>query len=282
MVAGDGGWPSAYCASVTILHLLDNLPEAIVHRPGRVWNVFARSLGEQGADGRTALAWQWAFAGNCPSPATLCTPFGRPPDRGELLTEASAAAELAAPGNDPGGQVMHARLVLQWLAGVLNAVPLWNGGPQSPHVTDGAMSPRGPAAMEEAYHWSLLACSRYPRPGETGSEEAWRVFGWAYGARQLLAWACGEEPVGPLSGLHATGRPSLYEMSLDVRRAMTTLDHARNDGQSTLAGRMEAIMETFLWLTGWNMQPPIDAEGRVVVGSCSDRAMPRQADAVKQ
>jgi hypothetical protein len=262
---------------VAILQLLDHLSEAIVHRPGRVWNVLARSLGEQGADGRTALAWRWAFAGDCPSPITLRTPIGRPPDRRELLTEASAAAELAAPGNDPGGQVMHARLVLQWLVGALNAVPLWNGGPQSPHVTDGAMSPRSLAAMEDVYHWSLLACSRYPRPGETGSREAWRVFGWAYGARQLLAWVCGEEPDGPLSGLHVTGRPSLYEMSLDVRRAMTILDHARNDGQPTLAGRMEATMETFLWLTGWNTQPPIDCQGRVTSGSYSDHAMPRSA-----
>jgi hypothetical protein len=174
MVAGDGGWPSAYSARVAILHLLDHLPEAIAHRPGRVWNVFARSLGEQGADGRTALAWQWAFAGDCPSPVTLSTPMGRPPDTGELLTEASAAAELAAPGNDPGGQVMHARLVLQWLVGALDAVPLWNGGPESPYVTDGAMSPRGSAAIEEAYHWSLLACSRYPRPAETGSGQRGR------------------------------------------------------------------------------------------------------------
>ena len=140
MVTCDGGLPSAYRGSVAILDLLDHLPEAIVHRPGRVWNVLARSLGEQGADGRTALAWQWAFAGDCPSPVTLCSPLGRPPDRGELLTEASAAAELAAPGNDPGGQVMHARLVLQWLVGALDAVPLWNGGPESPHVTDGATS----------------------------------------------------------------------------------------------------------------------------------------------
>ena len=56
---------------------------------------------------------------------------------------------------------------------------------------------------------------------------------------------------------------------------MTTLDHARSDGQPTLAGRMEATMETFLWLTGWNVHAPIDAEGRVVIGSCSDRAMLR-------
>src|SRR5215467_7232096 len=88
---------------VAILHLLDHLPEAIVHRPGRVWNVFARSLGELGADGRTALAWRWAFTGACPSPISLTSPLDRPPDRGELLSEASAGVELAAPGSDPGG-----------------------------------------------------------------------------------------------------------------------------------------------------------------------------------
>jgi hypothetical protein len=112
---------------VAILHLLDHLPEAIVHRPGRVWNVFARSLGEQGADGRTALAWRWAFTGACPSPVSLTSPLGRPPNRCELFSEV-ATAELTAHGSDPGGQVMHARLVLQWLAGALDAVPLWTPG----------------------------------------------------------------------------------------------------------------------------------------------------------
>jgi hypothetical protein len=31
---------------------------------------------------------------------------------------------------------MHARFVLQWLAGELDALPLWNGGPSDPHITD--------------------------------------------------------------------------------------------------------------------------------------------------
>jgi hypothetical protein len=246
---------------VAILHLLDNLPEAIAHRPGRVWNVFARSLGEQGADGRTALAWRWAFTGACPSAVSLSPPLGRAPDRSELLSEAIADAELAAPGSDPGGQVLHARLVLQWLVGELDAVPLWNAGPQCPHATEGAAMPRTPAAIEEAYHWSLLACSRYSRPGEAGSDEASRTFGRAYGARGLLAWACGEESSGPLSGLRTTGRPTLYEISLDVRRAMTALDHARNDDLPTMVGRMEATMKTFLWLAGWDAQPPVDRHG---------------------
>jgi len=55
------GGPERIVLSAGILLLLDHLPEAIVQRPGRVWNVFARSLGEQGAQGRTALAWRWAL-----------------------------------------------------------------------------------------------------------------------------------------------------------------------------------------------------------------------------
>jgi hypothetical protein len=255
---------------VAILRLLDNLPEAIAHRPGRVWNVFARSLGEQGADGRPALAWRWAFTGACPSPISLNSPLGRPPGGGELLSEANADAELAARGGDPGGQVLHARLVLQWLVGELAAVPLWNVGSQSPHATDGAAMPRTPAAIEEAYHRSLLACSRYSRPSEPGSSEASRTFGWAYGARGLLAWACGEESTGPLSGLRTTGRPKLYDISLDVRRAMTALDHACNDDQPTMVGRMKATMDTFLWLTGWDEHLSIDPHGHLMPESVSD------------
>jgi hypothetical protein len=79
--------------------------------------VFARSLGEQGADGRTALAWRWALTGAGPSPVTLSTPTGTPPDRDRLLTEAEAPTELGGLQSDPGVQVVHARFVLRWLAG---------------------------------------------------------------------------------------------------------------------------------------------------------------------
>jgi len=95
------------------------------------------------------------------------------------------------------------------------------------------------------------------------------MFGQAYGARRLLAWVCGEESTGPLSGLRTTGRPTLYQISLDVRRAMTALDHARNDNQPTMVGRMEATMETFLWLTGWDGQLSIDRHSHLVSESGS-------------
>lgn len=256
---------------MAILHVLDHLPEAIVQRPGRLWNVFARSLGEQGADGRTALAWRWALAGTCASPVTLAVPLRRPPLREEILAEAAADAELATLGSDPGGQVMHARLVLRWLVGELDAVPLWNAGSQRPHIDDGAASPHSRADIEEAYHRALATSARHPWPGDTGPAEAWMAFGSAFGARQLLAWACGQEPAGPLSGLCTTGRPTLYEIALDVRRAMTALAHARNEAQPTLVGRMAAAMETFLWLAGWNTQPPIDHHGHTAFEDCADR-----------
>ncbi|HUY45641.1 MAG TPA: hypothetical protein VMV92_07930, partial [Streptosporangiaceae bacterium] len=137
-----------------IVQVLDELPEAIVKPPGRLWSVFARSLGELGAHGRTALAWRWALTGGCPSPVTLSAPLGRPPGQPDLLAEAEAPAELACCGADPGGEVMQARFVLQWLAGEIDALPLWNGGPQKLHVTDGAQYPQTRAGIDEVYSWA--------------------------------------------------------------------------------------------------------------------------------
>jgi len=237
-------------------------PDSVVYRGGRIWNVFARSLGEQGADGRTALAWRWAHNGGCPSPVTLNLPLGRAPDRTELLAEAGAQAETAAVGDDPGGQVMHARFVLRWLAGDLDALPLWNGGPASPQVTDGAPCPRSPAEIEQAYDWALLARLQYPSPDGSSPASAYRGFGWAFGAMQALSWVCGERAEGPLTGLRVPGRrPTLYEVALDTRRAMTSLIHLRRDGDLIAAGRVEAIMATFLWLAGWDPASPADRRG---------------------
>jgi hypothetical protein len=264
---------------VGLIQVLDDVPEGIVQRPGRIWNVLARSLGEQGAGGRTALAWRWALTGSCPSPVTLSPPAGRPPDRGEILAEVSAAAELAGDGSDPGGQVMHARFVLQWLAGELDALPLWNAGPQDLHVTDGARFAHARAEIENVYSWALAARLRYPWPAESAPDGAWLGFGWAFGAVQLLAWACGEAGEGPVSGTRVAGRPSLYQVSLDVCRAMTGILHAREDGQPTGAGRLEAIMGTFLWLAGWNQLPPVDRHGHGAFEDCPEREAPCGCDA---
>ena len=277
-------WPGrsslAMVRSMGMLQLLDGLPEAVTRSPAQLWSVLARSLGEQGADGRTALAWRWALTGICPSPVTLSVPGGRPPDRSEILAEASADAELANHGTDPGGQVMQARFVLQWLAGTIDPLPLWNGGAKGLHVTDGAKHPRTRAEIEEVYSWALLAEQRHPWCDASAPAGDRIAFGWARGALDLLAWACGEASEGPLSGSRVTGRPTLYEVSLDACRAMTGVLLAREAGDPMRASRQESVMETFLWLAAWNLAPPVDRHGHATFEDCPERDVACSCSAV--
>ena len=268
-------WPGrsglAMVQSMGMLQLLDGLPDAVTRSPAQVWSVLARSLGEQGSDGRTALAWRWAMTGICPSPVTLSVPGGRPPDLGEVLTEAAADAELACHATDPGGQVMQARFVLQWLAGAIDSLPLWNGGAKGMHVTDGAKHPRTRAEIEEVYSWALLAQHRHPWCDASAPAGDRIAFGWARGAVNLLAWACAEAGEGPLSGNRVTGRPTLYEVSLDACRAMAGVRLAREAGDPMRASRQESVMETFLWLAAWNPAPPVDRHGHATFEDCPER-----------
>ena len=253
-----------------ILQVLDGLPEAVTRSPAQVWSVLARSLGEQGADGRTALAWRWVLTGACPSPVTLTSAPQRPPDRAEILAEAEAQAELAQQGIDPGGQVMQARFVLRWLTGEIDALPLWNGGPRDLHVSDGAAYPHTRAEIEEVYSWALLAEERHPWCDASAPATDRMAFGWARGAVDLLAWVCGEITEGPLTGKSVSGRPTLYEVSLDACRGMTGIRLAREASDPMRASRMESLMEVFMWLTGWNVAPPVDRHGHVAFGECQE------------
>jgi hypothetical protein len=252
-----------------IMQLLDGLPGAITRSPARLWSVLARSLGEQGADGRTALAWRWALTGSCRSPVTLTMPGGRTPDRGEILVEASADAELAHHGTDAGGQVMQARFVLQQLAGAIDPLPLWNGGAKALHVTGGAEHPHARAEIEEVCSWALLAQQRHPWC-EASAAAGDQI---SFGALDLLGWACGEASEGPLSGISVTGRPTLYEVSLDACRAMTGVLLAREATNPMRGSRHESVMETFLWLATWNPAPPVDRHGHATLEDCAERTV---------
>lgn len=263
-----------------VLHLLDELPEAVIRSPSWLWSVFARSLGEQGAGGRTALAWRWAFTGDCPSPVTLTAATGRPPSRAEMLGEAKAAAELAGPAADPGGQVMQAKFALEWMIGAIDALPLWNVGTGELHLTDGAPFARTRAEVEAAYFWTLLAQQRHPWRDDSAYVEERLAFSWARGTLDLLAWACGEASEGPFSGDRVSGRPTLYQVSLDACRGMTGVRLARSAGDPVRARRVEAVMEAFLWLAGWNSLPPVDRHGHGMFEDCPDRAEPCGCDAL--
>ncbi len=262
-----------------IVELMERLPDAVGQPPAAVWSVFARSLGEQGADGRTALAWRWALTGTCPSPVTLSQPTGRPPTRPELTAEAAAGAELSGPEADPGGQVMHARFVLQWLAGELEALPLWNGGPGYPHVTDGATFARTPGEINVVHSWAMLAEWRNPWPDDPLASARAAAHGFARSVGQLLTWTCGAAATGPLTGKASLRPPSLYQVAVEVGGAMAALEHARSAGSALLAGRMRGLMESFAWLAGWSAEPPVDRHGCLPDEDCAERCEPCRCDA---
>ena len=262
-----------------MLQLLDELPDSIARTPARFWSVLARSLGEQGAAGRTALAWRWVLTGDCPSPVTLSTATGRPPRRAEILTEASASAELASSGLDPGGQVVQARFALEWMIRKIDTLPLWNDGSRDLPVTDSAAFAVTTGEMEAAYFWGILAQHRYPWRDRSAPADSRLAWGWTRGVHDVLAWTCGETREGPLSGRRVLGRPTLHEVSLDACRAMTGVRVAREADDPVRVRRMEAIMETFLWLAGWTRLPPVDRHGHGTFETCPDREAPCGCDA---
>jgi hypothetical protein len=255
-----------------VLQLLDELPEAIARPPSLLWSVLARSLGEHGGAGRTALAWRWALTGGCPSPVTLALPPGGPPGRTELVAEARAAAELARADCDPGGQVIQARVVLEWLAGALDAVPLRNPAPSGLGLTEGAAFEgaafaRDPAEILAARSWALLGRHRYSRGDGPVTGGGRQAFAWALGTLELLGWAAGA--VGEEG--QAADPPSLHQVALEVGQGMIGIRLAREDRDLARARRVEAVMETFLWLAGWNSQPPVDRHGHGAFEDCRAR-----------
>jgi hypothetical protein len=266
--------------------MLDQLPEAVSQPPATLWSVFARSLGEQGAVGRTALAWRWALTGECPSPITLNQATGQPPGRRELLGEADAQAELgsASAGKhsveaDPGDQIMYARAVLHWLAGDFGALPLFNSAAKGRYGTEGASVPYPWTLVNDVHSWAMLGQWHTPRSEESAGGGALVRTEWARGVVQLLDWVCGVSSESPVTGLPVLARrPSLYQVSLDVQHAMVARVHARDTGEPVEAARMEAIMETFVWLAGWSLVPPVDRHGHGLLFDCVERHAPCACD----
>ena len=76
---------------------------------------------------------------------------------------------------------MQARFVLRWLDGEIDALPLWSGGPQELHVTDGAEYPHTRADIDEVYSWALLGEIRYPRRAGVDRAGGRMGFGWVRG-----------------------------------------------------------------------------------------------------
>ncbi len=171
-------------------------------------------------------------------------------------------------------------VVLQWLAGDLDALPLWNGPNDRPHVTDGAAFPRSEAEITDVHSRALLAQWRHPWPDQlSASEQARDANVYARGIVQLLTWMSGAAASGPLTGDATLSPPSLYQASLEVRHAMTGLEYARSTNAAILAVRIEGIMDTFTWLAGWDTELPVDRHGHLLAEDCPERVEPCGCDA---
>jgi hypothetical protein len=178
---------------------------------------------------------------------------------------------------------MHSRSVLQWLAGELDAVPLWNCGHGGLHLTDGTPFPRTAEQVTDVHSRALLAEWRHPWPADLEADmRASAACGYARGVAQLLTWTSGAAGTGPLSGEPTARRPpSPYQVALEVRGARAGLENARATGSAVLAGRMEGVIDTFAWLTGWTSEPPADRHGHVTAEDCPDRDKPCGCDAAR-
>jgi hypothetical protein len=60
---------------------------------------------------------------------------------------------------------------------------------------------------------------------------------------------------------------------------MVACVHARDTGEFAVAAKMEAIMETFVWLAGWSLEPPVDRHGHGLLVDCAERYAPCVCDA---
>jgi hypothetical protein len=113
------------------------LPTTVARPRPLVVTVMAESLNEQGADGRTASAWQWVLAGQGPCPVSGKPWTDGPPGLEEIAAEARHGTNTSPPecgwppwryrrDLDPDRQ--QARRVLRWLTGAADAIPLLDPG----------------------------------------------------------------------------------------------------------------------------------------------------------
>lgn len=77
-------------------------------------------------------------------------------------------------------------------------------------------------------------------------------------------------------------RPTIaLPLSLDAMHAMASREGAPDNGDLAVAGRMEAIIETFAWLAGWEPDPPVDRHGHLEAEDCAERHVPCVCDSAR-
>ena len=244
-----------------------------------------QSLLEQGIGSCTAAAWQWALVGSVPSPIRNAPASGIPPGREEIAAEARHDPRDDPPGyrrlagplwiSDRDDDRRFARLVLLWLAGIYDLVPL-AAPDRGKHVgarlffarTDDdiravraralnailADVPEPITAAEAARPWSMAA-------------DQMNAF-YLNGTLMFLTWVTGDNPVGPLTGHPPTqAPPGADDLEIELATLNAVVMQGRDSEYPPEPGTYpppqygEGIDAATRWLTGEDTIPPVDHHG---------------------
>ena len=283
-------------ASSTVAEVGDaipcQLPPAVVRSPELVRAVRAESLAQMGVCGPAARAWEWALTGTCASPVTGRQPTpGSLPSREELITEAKTAGDEIIPPfqriYDTDQQVSAARRILEWLSGNTDEIPLPTGnrgrfiGARDDYArTDGQ--------IREVLAWARFGLARFDLPDPMDPavamrpwqwQASWMDAAWLRGARDMLAWVCGEHDQAPLSGT-VIRLPSLADAADEYGYAYDVLDQGRPGGQPVQLAIYpppqygEAVQAAYCWLSGERTSPPADRHGHGHYSGCREQETP--------
>jgi hypothetical protein len=271
--------------NVTTMRLPAHLPAAITRPRQLIEAVLAQSLLEMGAEGRTALAWDWALTGSRPSPVTLSLPPGRPPSREEILAESAARPEgsTASAGvpSDFCDELGEARRVLAWLARATDEIPVdaenrgrFIGARDDYARTDADIRQvrgnacRGLDAFDLPEHMEL-ADAMNPWQWEAG----WMNAAWLRGVRDLLDWVLGQRAASPLCG-RTVDLPAMYDLTFEDTAADDVVLQGRPGGLPVDPAAFlppqygEAIQAAIRWLRGETTTPPADQYGCGAYAAC--------------
>ncbi len=264
--------------SVTIVHVPEQLSRAIVRPRHHIGAVLAQSLRETGAEGRAALAWEWALTGTRPSPVTLSLAPGQPPSRAEILAEAEAGPEGSrAPAGVPADfrdQLRETRGILAWLVGATDEIPLDDDNRGRFIGARGDYARTDDEIREVRDHaWlGLKACdlpeamspsdARHPWRWATG----WMNAAWLRGVRDLLTWVLGECDASPLCE-RTVGLPTTYDLTYEDAAAGPIVMQGRPGGCPVDPAAYpppqygEGIQAAISWLRGETTAAPVDHKG---------------------
>jgi hypothetical protein len=271
---------------MNLLSVPDPLPAAVIRPRRQVKAVMQQSLREQGTSGRTAAAWQWALTGNVTSPVRRDQATGTPPDRARIAAEARYDPRDDPPGyrrmagplwvSDRDTDRRFARLVLLWLAGSCDLVPL-AAGDRGRYVGARLYFARTDEDIRQVRTAALDRILADPMPQPVSAMQAARP--WTMTAGQMntfylngtlmfLMWVTGDSQDGPLTSQPAAHTPPDAD---DVEIELAALDVVVMQGRDrdypaepdTYPPPQygEGIDAAFRWLTGEDTRPPVDHHG---------------------